>query len=80
MVATKPQASKAGKLLVSRRKSHGPEPVRRWRCEACGEEMGTNEMRSHTGCEVYTFGVMCLRCGDGMTKSQTRTHRCEEGK
>lgn len=71
------KSTQAARALAARRKSHGPKPVRRWRCCGCGETMGTNEMRSH-GCYEQGVEVLCLRCDQWMTRSQTRTHRCEE--
>lgn len=72
--------AKAARALAALRKTKGPEPVRRWKCEACGDEFGSNEIRKHRCAEVRRYGVLCIWCGDAMTRSQTRTHRCEEGK
>ena len=68
------KSTDAARALAARRKRNGPEPVRRWRCAQCGDELGTNEMRRHRHGEM----MLCLLCGDVMTRSQTRTHRCEE--
>lgn len=65
------KSTEAARALAARRKSHGPKPVRRWKCVDCSEMLGTNEMRRHV-----TYQVDCAYCGERLTKSQTRTHRC----